>query len=133
MIFSSNVDKILGKKIVPHLNGDCYVQPGDINLGLLTSSLSRGDEYHCSNSLSDPIKIQYTEMFKYAISEINKNTSILDNITLGFVMMDICQRDLVALARALYFIPDSEMPASHFTKKYAYNCSDALKSFPVTG
>lgn len=88
------------------MNGLCYYNPGDLNIALLEEISEGGSEKWCTDHLASEYKPQYVESLKFAIDEINRNQSILPNITLGYVIMDICNRDMVALSRALSFITD---------------------------
>ena len=95
---------------VPKLNGVCYEKPGDLNTGLLVSVSGRGKDEYCDKGLGSQWRPQYVEAFKYAIEQLNNRDDILENITLGYVIMDTCGTDLAALARSLYFIPDGIPP-----------------------
>ena len=91
-------------KAIPRLNGVCYVKEGDINIGVFNTISRKGMKKYCSEELLEPTRTQYPEVTKYAIAEINNSTKILPNISLGYVMIDTCTTDLVALARTLSFI-----------------------------
>ncbi len=97
-------------KAIPKLNGMCYVKQGDINLGVFNTLSRKGTDKYCSNALLEPSRAQYPEVTKYAIAEINNSTTILPNISLGYVMIDTCTTDLVALARTLNFITGPTHP-----------------------
>ena len=40
----------------------------------------------------------------YAVQEINNDTTVLPNVTLGFAIVDDCNKDTTAMTRALQFI-----------------------------
>ncbi len=50
---------VLCEIIIPDLNGPCYVNPGDINLGFLMSQSGRGEEKYCSEKLGSVSRPQY--------------------------------------------------------------------------
>ena len=47
------------------------------------------------------------EAFRYAIEQVNRNTTLLPNITLGWVILDACANRDAYFARALQMLPDS--------------------------
>ena len=122
---------------VPNLNGECYMRKGDLNIGILLSSRDTGVNMLCSEGLKSKTVLQYVEAVKFAIDEINERTDLLPNITIGYVFLDTCDKDLVALARSLYFIPDTRIinRNSYSTHKegIGFNCSDKVKSFDIIG
>ena len=122
---------------IPHLNGPCYIKYGDINLGVIISYSARGTENYCSPSLDNMWETQYAEAFKYAIEKINNRQDILPNITLGYVLMDACDRDLVALARSVSFIPTENNNKIHNyiseSPDASDNCSETVKFYDVGG
>ena len=65
------------------------------------------------NDLCAKIQTLKFQVFRYAINEINQKEDLLPNITLGFIIMDDCFRDLTALARSLTFIPDIPKQAEY--------------------
>ncbi len=110
---------------VPKLNGRCYYQPGDINLAIFAPLSNKGSEEFCSDKLRANSRPQYIEASKYALSEVNNNNDIIPNITLGYVIMDSCIRDLVALGRSLSLVPDYIVENG--------TCSDDGSPFNVAG
>ncbi len=93
--------------IIPHLNGMCYGNLKDLNIGIMFIISERGNtnSQHCSSNIALEGAAETVEFFKYALMDINKNNTILPNISLGYVFTDTCNTDLVSLARALYFVP----------------------------
>ncbi len=73
------------------------------------------------------------QVFKFAIEEINRSPHLLPNISLGYVFMDSCSRDIVALARALYFIPDKGGMRQESSAPVVEECGAHIKSYPVSG
>ncbi len=134
-------------KAIDKLNGVCYVKEGDINIGVFNTLSKPGTDKYCSDALLEPTRTQYPEVTKYAIAEINNSTTLLPNISLGYVMIDTCTTDLVALARTLNFIADpaksaevqdgfdSARPNTTSPPEGAYvdNCSDGQTFYKVAG
>ena len=123
---------------IPNLNGPCYVKPGDINLGVIISYSERGSESYCSSNLRSKWGTQYAEVLKYAIETINTRQDILPNISIGYIMMDACDRDLVALARSMSFIPtennkDPSDSSFKFSEGFTDNCSESVKFYDIAG
>ena len=108
IFFTMIQGSLLNKIVVPNLNGYCYSSKGHINMGVLIALSERGDNELCSEKLSSIRNPQSVEIVKYALFEINSREDILPNITLGYSILDTCNRDIVALARSLRFIHSSE-------------------------
>ena len=89
---------------VPGLNDGSYIEVGDINIGIMIDIHSYSAEGYCSNDL-DPANVQTAEMGAFVTDIINKDETLLPNITLGFVILDTCKKDLTALARSIRFSP----------------------------
>ena len=112
---------------IPNLNGKCYVNLQDINLGFIVGPSTRGVDKHCSEALITPLWVEIIEAMKYAIIEINNNTELLPNVTIGYVFLDTCSRDIVALARALYFIPDTERTWNRSREPFVEECGKHIR------
>ena len=96
-----------GNLVVPGLDREAYIEEGDINIGLLRY-IHRYSDGFCSDSYRTS-GAQNSEVGKFMTDRINKDDELLPNITLGFVVLDDCQKDLTALARSVYFVsPDNE-------------------------
>ncbi|OCT68947.1 hypothetical protein XELAEV_18040255mg, partial [Xenopus laevis] len=52
--------------------------------------------------------------FIYAIEEINNNTDILPNITLGYHIYDVCASEVLALKSVFHLISNEENPSPNF-------------------
>ena len=92
---------------VPGIPTGCryyYAREGDINLGQVTDAHEKDGNGGCSDVVSED-GIFYGETLVYAIDQINKNDSILPNITLGFAIMDTCDSTMNAMGRSMYFLP----------------------------
>ncbi len=97
-----------GTIVIPGLRGKCHGKLGDLNLVLLQQISRPGTDHLCSETLASVWRPQYVEAFKYAIQEVNARPDILPNVTLGYLVMDTCMRDMVALARALHFMTEED-------------------------
>ena len=126
--------------LVPRLPEECYSQPGDVNLGLLATMANAGSDNGelCKEDLFRYafVLYQHIEGFIYAIKSINTVDGLLGNISLGFTIMDACNRDLASLAKTVYMMPDTDnlrySPGNHERIPFT-NCSEGMKSFPVVG
>ncbi len=133
--------EVLGVVYVPKLNGPCYIKPGHLNIALIQSTQTRGGATgYCGLEIISGSRPQYVEIFKYVLNAINDDPSLLGDIKLGFVAVDACRSDLVALARSLYFIPDTTDQWSHLENvdvsrmpAYVEDCSTELDRFPIIG
>ncbi len=73
------------------------------------------------------------ELAKFALIEINRSTKILPNISLGYVFTDTCQRDLTSVARALYFIPQTNKTVAKNKAPIVEECGAHVQYYPVVG
>ena len=82
---------------------DLY-KPGDL---LLAGMFPRSPQQHglmCGTGKSK-ISVQGSQGMRFAIDRLSANTTILPNITLGYVLMDDCNREAVALVKSTQLIP----------------------------
>ncbi len=137
LVFMNIVYECSGQNlIVPYLNGKCYVGLQDINIGFLFHISERGEteSQHCSSNIVREGAAETVEFLKYVIREINRNSTILPNISLGYVFADSCDRDLVSLARALYYIPRNNQSNVQQSKApFVEECGNQVHSYPVSG
>lgn len=56
--------------------------------------------------LNERVGIQRLEAMLFAVDKINKNTSILSNVSVGLEVYDTCSSETIALDRALHFVKD---------------------------
>ena len=87
------------------LDWSTYSEPGDLSIGGVFP-IHRYDKKGklCSETLLGTLQTQFVQAMVFGIQEINKRSDILPNITLGYVIMDDCTSENVALARAMSFI-----------------------------
>ncbi len=114
----------------------CYSRAGDINIGYLTTIRAFGESYDtCSEELGNVDRLQYVEAFRYTVEEVNNNPDILPNVTLGFVIMDACERDLTALTQSMRFLPlETTGEAGNTSTRNNYGtCGEKFSSFDVVG
>ena len=95
---------------MPGMQAADYTIEGDLNIGFLVSIHKQipgdGDNTCSHEFISDAYSFQLSEMMRFAVREVNNRDDILPNVTLGFVVKDICSGDMNALARSVYFLPD---------------------------
>ncbi|KAH9514731.1 Metabotropic glutamate receptor 2 [Bulinus truncatus] len=108
-LWSSSINQAtgLGGELIaiPYLDQPAYVQEGDINIGALLP-LSDYVGPHCSRNVRfGSISFEYSESIKFAVDMVNRDRSILPNVTLGFVAMNDCSNGNIALAESLSFLP----------------------------
>ncbi|XP_041349206.1 metabotropic glutamate receptor-like [Gigantopelta aegis] len=94
------------KLYIPGLPQKRYIRQGDINLGAIFSVYKYSAERPCGNSLRSPIVLQFIEAMVYAVERVNNDSSVLPNVSLGFVILDDCLKASTTGAQVLSFIPD---------------------------
>ena len=120
-----------GVQRVPGLPMDCFADERDINLAYMVKVSSKGESDLCTGQLYSAARVKYVEALVYSIRQINARNDLLPNISLGFVIMDTCGRDLACLARATYLIPD---PDDTNTPLYANDtCRPIPQKYRVAG
>uniref|UniRef100_A0A6I8RMH8 Glutamate receptor, metabotropic 6 n=1 Tax=Xenopus tropicalis TaxID=8364 RepID=A0A6I8RMH8_XENTR len=77
---------------------------GDIILGGLFPVHARGERGVPCGDLKKEKGIHRLEAMMYAIDQINKDSDLLPNITLGVRILDTCSRDTYALEQSLTFV-----------------------------
>lgn len=101
---------------LPHV--ESAYKDGDIMLGgLFDLHKSEGDKDSCGDLLAS--NLGYTEAMIFAIESINKNKSLLPNVTLGYDIHDYCLRPAKAVKTAYELVVKTD---SRFSFQ---NCSDA--------
>lgn len=92
---------------IPGLNKTAYIRKGDINIGALFGiyGSSSSNVTKCNKLRMTSVTLQRMEAAVFAVDMINKDPSILPNVSLGFVILDECDTDNTALAQSLSFLP----------------------------
>lgn len=89
---------------MPDLRLRSYVKEGDIKIGALTVLSEQNAIGMCSDKVNK-MAWQNIERIAWPVRQINENTKILPNITLGFVALDYCSKTSNALAASMAFLP----------------------------
>ena len=124
---------------VPYSPGppDCYEQPGDLYIGGLlriTKKSPPGVATMCSDVVGDVYRAQYVEAVVLAVDQINRDSWMLPNLTLGFVLADTCGLDLAALAQATHFLPnDGGREMDGGDRKLDRTCASGPPEVPIVG
>ncbi|XP_076458578.1 metabotropic glutamate receptor 6-like [Babylonia areolata] len=118
---------VLGGFIVPGLPAKKFVKLGDINIGVLVP-MSRYDRVkRCSEQLS-LAAVHYTQGVEYAVDKVNAMRQLPGNVTLGFVVLDDCYKESVAVAQSLAFVPQTQCLGQEVSHRAA---SDVLGAYDV--
>ena len=83
---------------------DDYYSDGDLIIGSLFSLYEIIPNQQCGTRVNGKDS-QMAHAVKYMIGKINKNPTLLPNISLGFVILNDCKRQTVAVTKATKFIP----------------------------
>ncbi|KAK2146922.1 hypothetical protein LSH36_579g05074 [Paralvinella palmiformis] len=104
--------KISSQLSVPGFKREAYVKKGDINIGMITYIHQFSSRQFCSEDVwrTDALR---TEVPAYITELVNQDDSLLPNITLGFIVMDGCTKDLTALAASLFLVDPESVAAGH--------------------
>lgn len=95
-------------KTVPSVPVEKFSTAGDLNIGIVLPLHSYDHSKGQCNIDTPPLGVvQRLEAMIFAIDEINKNDSLLYNVTLGYTVVDDCGNEFVGQARALHFIQTS--------------------------
>ncbi|CAG5115821.1 unnamed protein product [Candidula unifasciata] len=106
ILLSKAVD-VGGFYSIPGLNKTAYIRKGDINIGALFGiyGSSSSNVTKCDKLRMTSITLQRMEAAVFAVDMINKDPTMLSNVSLGFVILDECDTDNTALAQSLSFLP----------------------------
>lgn len=96
--------------IIPNFTGQELLKDGDVKIGILYSvhsdHTSVNQELLCEGQISSSGVIA-GELVKYRVENINLDSNILPNITLGFIYLDTCGGMNGAVARVSHFLANS--------------------------
>lgn len=79
---------------------------GDVIFGGMFPMHERGVDEPCG-SIKEEKGIQRMEAMLYALDEINRDSQLLPNITLGALILDTCSSDTYALEQSMEFFKSS--------------------------
>ncbi|GFO06177.1 metabotropic glutamate receptor [Plakobranchus ocellatus] len=91
--------------IIPQQPPLRYIRHGDIDLGGIISGFDYATDGLCKEQLFMEASYHFSESLVYAIDRINRNSSLLPNVTLGFVILDDCMKQTTAAVQAIAFLP----------------------------
>ncbi len=116
----------------------CYSSQGDINLGISMFIHESGDgDELCGQKLSHRTFLEAIFSMAYAVKNVNRDPSLLPNITIGFTVLDDCGKDTAALARAMAFVNSDQncdkLKNEHLANGNRVECCAALNDNPVKG
>ncbi|CAL1533000.1 unnamed protein product, partial [Lymnaea stagnalis] len=116
-----------------------YIRPGDVNIGGIISGLQYDKDGLCGDSSFIDSSFHFSESVVFAIEEINRNLSILPNVTLGFAILDDCMKETTSAIHAISFIKDAggsllgSSPNGTVTAQMSHEVEDILPSYDVVG
>lgn len=86
----------------------CSVRIGDVNIGAMyaNNEATRDRDTYCTDHLRNDNALQTIEAIRYGVNMINSRDDILPNISLGYILLDECNKDMGALSRAIQFLPN---------------------------
>ena len=87
-------------------------QAGDIMLGGLTVLHHKDSQDKCGSDFF-PVGLGHTEAMIFAIEQINNNSSLLPNVTLGFDIRDYCETVSIAVEETYEFVRDTDLYHSY--------------------
>ena len=86
-------------------------------------------ERPCGTALRSPGVIQFVEAMVYAVERVNNDSSVLPNVSLGFVILDDCLKTSTAAAQVLSFVPD----VGDYVCNGSCPVDDVIESYDVVG
>ncbi|XP_014665419.1 PREDICTED: metabotropic glutamate receptor-like [Priapulus caudatus] len=95
--------------VLHHVPEGLIKAPGVLTIGTIMP-LHEADAEHGCTKYIDTVLLQYMYAIVYAVEKINNDSEILPGITLGYTIYDSCQKDTIAIARALNFIKIRDDP-----------------------
>ncbi|KAK0066489.1 metabotropic glutamate receptor 2 [Biomphalaria pfeifferi] len=92
-------------KDITYIDKQSYQRSGDITIGVLMSITDFVGPQCSAKVRTGSVSLEYPECIAFAVDAVNRDQSILPNITLGFVVLNDCGNEKMALAQALTFLP----------------------------
>ena len=110
-------------------------QAGDIMLGGLTVLHHKDSQDKCGSDFF-PVGLGHSEAMIFAIEQINNNSSLLPNVTLGFDIRDYCETVSIAVEETYEFVRDTDLYHSYTDRDPAVDnettsCSCKDHSAPI--
>lgn len=94
---------------VPGQSEHVYYIPGEINIGCLVGATRFSPTSACSSQIFHSSTTQIIEALRYGVEKVNNQTNILENVTLGIVVVDECSKSAVAAIRLFnYFLSQEQ-------------------------
>ena len=87
------------------LSDSYFVKEGDLNIGAIYHIHSLTLDTLCGKDFSFLPLHTNPHILNYEVEKINKRDDILPNITLGYVVLDDCERDIPSIPRMLQLMP----------------------------
>lgn len=116
---------------VPNMDYEAYVKLGDINIGVIIPVHQYNFKAPCGGSLRELGVLQRMEALVFAVEEINNRTDLLQNITLGYVILDDCYKESTAVGKALQFVTAKDTCDANVTA--SQQCANETTSYDVIG
>ncbi|CAH1779221.1 unnamed protein product [Owenia fusiformis] len=130
LLFTVIVTSLEGK---PSPIETIYKEEGDVNLAGMFSIHTYSETETCGDTLRDIATIQNVEAMVFAIHNINENTELLPNLTLGYVIVDDCSKDTTALGQAMRFMPKNSQSTTNKRSIFKGDSDSTEQFFDVAG
>ena len=90
-----------------HSKEEKAFKPGDVILGALNVLHNKDSNDNCGKLFA--VGLGHTEAMMFAIEQINNDSSILPNITLGYDIRDYCETISIAMKETYEFVRDRDL------------------------
>lgn len=101
---------------------EVMIQHGDIYIGHLSWNFPFSPEGLCGDKIATSALAQLNIAAVYGLDLVNKDQSLLPNITLGMITLDTCGKGVTSIGQAMKFLPrNSEVkmpPLTPFSSMY---------------
>ncbi|CAL1527298.1 unnamed protein product, partial [Lymnaea stagnalis] len=102
----------------------------DINIGVILSNTLKMSGKACyETQIFGSWGIEYPEAVAFAVHQINNNSNLLSNISLGFYILDDCSSTAMALAQGLKFVQQNEKSYNDYHEGNCATTTSATGSF----